>query len=361
MMKDRPLVGFGWGKSEEVFREQYKPARLEDAAAIQMNDYLMLGISAGTPALLCFVAYIWLSFCRLPGERRSSDEPQTSDLRLQTSAVGFAGAAVLLIGFWFDGGLFKLATGAVFWVLIELSRGSSQGNEVPTSRALVRPVRDSSRRLLPGNKWQIGLRWLAGILAGLAIGQTVLHLATPRLAISARTLAIAGKFLVPPREKKDFEFLATQPIWSDKLLGTLLGHVELANYNRELVNWKLADDVYRRFVLSPQIDPALDGDMNWRRPLWESFYPRIRKENNPEAAAAIVVRHLAERVTLRAGDEFQDSIAAIWQRQCTNERGFAAIYIAALRSAGVPARTSNSGQTEFWNGAEWKAAPRPPA
>jgi hypothetical protein len=29
---------------------------------------------------------------------------------------------VLLVGFWFDGGLFKLATGATFWVLLELGR-----------------------------------------------------------------------------------------------------------------------------------------------------------------------------------------------------------------------------------------------
>jgi hypothetical protein len=29
---------------------------------------------------------------------------------------------VLLVGFWFDGGLFKLATGATFWILLELGR-----------------------------------------------------------------------------------------------------------------------------------------------------------------------------------------------------------------------------------------------
>ena len=33
-----------------------------------------------------------------------------------------AGAAVLLVGFWFDGGLFKLATAAPFWILLELGR-----------------------------------------------------------------------------------------------------------------------------------------------------------------------------------------------------------------------------------------------
>ena len=38
-------------------------------------------------------------------------------------------------------------------------------------------------------------------------------------------------------------------------------------------------------VLSPEIDSAFDGDLNWRRELWENFYPRIRKENSAETAA----------------------------------------------------------------------------
>jgi hypothetical protein len=173
-------------------------------------------------------------------------------------------------------------------------------------------------------------------------------------------LSIARQFLVPPKAKKDFDFLAPKPIWSAKQLGALLDHAELANYNHELVNWKLADDVYRRFVLSPPIDSTLDGGMNWRRPLWESFHPRMRKESSLEAAE-IIVRHLRERVTLRSGDASPDSIGAIWQRHGTREEGFAAISIAALRSAGIPAHESTSGPAEFWSGAEWKAALRPPA
>jgi hypothetical protein len=33
---------------------------------------------------------------------------------------------VLLVGFWFDGGLFKLPTAATFWILLEL--GAAQRN-----------------------------------------------------------------------------------------------------------------------------------------------------------------------------------------------------------------------------------------
>jgi hypothetical protein len=37
-----------------------------------------------------------------------------------TKAACRAGALALLVVFWFDGGLFKLATASVFWILLEL-------------------------------------------------------------------------------------------------------------------------------------------------------------------------------------------------------------------------------------------------
>lgn len=139
----------------------------------------------------------------------------------------------------------------------------------------------------------------------------------------------------------------------------LLGHVELSNYNRELINWKLDDKTYREFVLSPVIDPASDGELNWRRPLWESFYPRIRKEQIIESAAEIVVRHLRERVTIAEGENFAIGVESIWLRQITNERGFETIYVAALRSAGIPARLNVQRRAEFFSEGKWRLAPRP--
>lgn len=206
---------------------------------------------------------------------------------------------------------------------------------------------------------EVGLRWLAAILGLLAVSTTAIHLLLPRREITSRTLAIAGRHLVSPKARQDFEFLKTNSTWSGKQLRTLLQHVELANYNRELINWKLDDEIYSQFVLSPEIAPDWDGDMHWRRSFWESFYPRIRKEHNPEAAAGIVVRHLRERVSVVADLDSPTTIAAIWRRQLTNERGFEAVYVAALRSAGVPARLNAQGAAESWNGVEWKPAPRP--
>jgi predicted esterase len=204
------------------------------------------------------------------------------------------------------------------------------------------------------------LRWVAAILALAALVQTALHLVPPRLAASGLSLEIARRYLVQPKEKDNLDFLASDPVWRDRKLSVLLDHVELASYNRALVAWRLDERIYRCFVLSPLIDPAFDGTLEWRRPLWESFYPRIRKEPTPEAAAEIAAQYLRERVTIAKGGAFPATIKQIWERQITDERGFEAIYVATLRSVGVPARLDARGRAEFWSGSSWRTAPRPP-
>ena len=439
MMWDKPLTGFGWGKAEEIYSKEYRAARLEESAAVQLNDYLMIGISAGVPALICLIAYLWLVLGRrqvgrgsplpaalvadtdgahgvtrptinfqpsTPKEAESRHltpalspfeaerESELSTIHSQLSTTAAAGVAVLLIGFWFDGGLFKLPTCVVFWVLLELCRrrGDEAHADEGRARHSVRAV-DMESGAQRTARLTIALRWLAGLFAVGAFGLTVLHLGTPQMAVSERTLNIARKFLVPSKEKIDFEYLAAKPIWSNTPLKTLLQHAHLANYNRTLVNWKLEDDLYREFVLSPVIQAGKHSKSNttesrhltpslspveaervsepstinpqpstthaWRRPPWEFFYPRIRKESSLEAAAEIVVRHLRERVTISEDGDYSVDIQSIWQRQITSVAGFERIYVAAMRSAGIPARLTTSGQAEFWNGAEWKPAPLP--
>ena len=343
MMRTRPVIGFGWGEAEAVYGKKYLPPKVIEGAAIQLNDFLMIGICAGVPALVCFSAYVFLGL----RERKAAGSEQSPAM------ICRAGTVVLLVGFCLDGGLFKLPVAALFWTLLELARVSPAGEGTEQT---VNAPRASNAEEVSAGKW---LRALAVILALAALGISAVQLITPHLSVSERTLAIARKHLIQSSERADFDFLAANPSWPGKRLKTLLAHVELANYNRRLVNWNLDDQSYRDFVLSPLIDPAFDGDMNWRRALWENFYPRIRKENDPLSAAEIVVRLLRERVTISNQIQQPQSIAEIWRKQITDAEGFERIYVAALRSIGIPSKMSALQQAEIFTNGQWLPAPRP--
>jgi hypothetical protein len=120
MLADKPWFGFGWNQPERVGGTLYRPAKVGEGMAIQLNDYLVLGATLGVPALGCFGMYLWLSLAR--PSPITNCKSQMAEWEWE-KPVCRAGAVVLLVGFWFDGGLFKLATGATFWILLEL--GSS--------------------------------------------------------------------------------------------------------------------------------------------------------------------------------------------------------------------------------------------
>jgi hypothetical protein len=216
----------------------------------------------------------------------------------------------------------------------------------------------SSEKLIL-SRGEIALRWLAVLLATWALAVTAIHLITPRFQVNDTTLAIARKSLVQSKEHADFEYLIAQPIWRGQRLKTLLEHTELAGYNRELINWQLDERMYCDFVLSPVITGDSGEQLNWRRPLWEEFYPRIRHEGSPEDAAKIIVRHLRERVTIATLPDLPHDVPTIWLRQLTDETGFETIYVATLRSVGVPARLNSQNQAELWDDTKWNTAPRP--
>jgi hypothetical protein len=161
MMAEKPWFGYGWNQPERIYNQFYRPSNVPEGAAIQLNDYFTLGTTLGIPALLCFIIYVGLALSP-KSKVQSPKSPPSSDFRLRpTSArqVGAArkaetsvtaecgghnaecletldiglgtldlaavcrsAAAVLVVGFWFDGGLFKLATAAPFWILLELGR-----------------------------------------------------------------------------------------------------------------------------------------------------------------------------------------------------------------------------------------------
>jgi energy-coupling factor transporter transmembrane protein EcfT len=174
MMCDHPF-GVGWNKAVGTYAKEYSPPE-GGAAAITTNDYLMLGTQLGLPGLVCFVAYVGLALKTEnrkqkaeiiqkaeSGKRKaeienrpdacvrscdaivaeseddaSSPSPAASQTALpifsrdggiaatlcneasQLRCACRAGALAMLVAFWFDGGLFKLATASVFWILLEL-------------------------------------------------------------------------------------------------------------------------------------------------------------------------------------------------------------------------------------------------
>jgi hypothetical protein len=162
MMWDHPL-GVGWNQAVSIYDKSYSPPE-GGAAALTMNSYLMLGTELGLPGLFCFVAYVGLCFRRSPHLTLPHPQPLSNPIRedsvsspagsgegkvsspgpaaSQTAPPVFsrdgglaitlcdeasqlrcacrAGALVFLVAFWFDGGLFTLATASVFWILLEL-------------------------------------------------------------------------------------------------------------------------------------------------------------------------------------------------------------------------------------------------
>lgn len=127
---EHPWLGADWNQPELLYEHYYLPPKLNESAAFQMNDYLMLGATLGIPALICFGMYIWLSLTRKLEVKSQKLEVEKLKIVDQKSEIQLdwpqttcrAGTIVLAVGFWFDGGLFKLATASTFWILLELGR-----------------------------------------------------------------------------------------------------------------------------------------------------------------------------------------------------------------------------------------------
>jgi O-antigen ligase len=133
---EHPCFGAGWNQPERLYRRYYFLPEVSGSAGIRLNDYLLLGATLGIPALFCFGMYIWLSLKQKSEVRSQKSEIGSQDLRSDLrppasdllSATCRAGAIVLLIGFWFDGGLLRLPTAATFWILLELGAATMQKN-----------------------------------------------------------------------------------------------------------------------------------------------------------------------------------------------------------------------------------------
>jgi hypothetical protein len=203
------------------------------------------------------------------------------------------------------------------------------------------------------------LESLAVVTATTALLITGIHLGLPRMSITTTTASLAETFLVQSRLKGDFEYLVANRACHGKRLGAILTHVELADLQRRQFYTDLDVLFFQEFILSPDIDDLPLNEVDWRRTLWENFYPRIRQESDPMKAAQIVVRFLRERVGIDPSYRYRVGVETIWTQQMTDEAGFERIYVAALRSVGIAARLNEQEKAELWTGKEWQAAPRP--
>ena len=126
--------------------------------------------------------------------------------------------------------------------------------------------------------FQAALRAMLFLLASCAVFFGLVHFALLRLPVSDFTLDVANEFLVPARCGRDFEFLVRSALCRGKRLGSLLDQVEL----------------------------------DWRRKLWEAFYPQVRHASEPDRAARIVVRVLRERVGVSPDYPYRVGVETIW-------------------------------------------------
>ncbi|HEV2695803.1 MAG TPA: O-antigen ligase family protein [Verrucomicrobiae bacterium] len=122
IIAEHPWFGVGWNGSEPLYEHYYLPSKLSESAAIEMNDFLLLGAALGMPAFFCLATYLWLSFKE--NAKLKIGNPEVAGANWLGGTCR-ASAIVLLVGFWFDGGLFQLPTAAVFWVLLELGGAQS--------------------------------------------------------------------------------------------------------------------------------------------------------------------------------------------------------------------------------------------
>ena len=203
------------------------------------------------------------------------------------------------------------------------------------------------------------LKTAATLLGSAALLVTAMHLIPPRLPVGGFTLEVAADLLVSARLQDDFALVTQQAVWRGKRLGALLDHVELADLQRKQFYPNLDASIFQTCVLSPNIDHLPLAELDWRRPLWEYFYPRVRGEHDPLAGAQTVVRCLRERVGISPDYPYRVGVETIWTQGMTDATGFERIYVAAMRSVGIAAQLGPQGQAEIWTGAAWQPAPKP--
>jgi hypothetical protein len=219
-------------------------------------------------------------------------------------------------------------------------------------------VRPRTRKLAPFTLGTAVITTAATFLATSAVAIILTCTILPRMPASPTAASLARDLLVRPGWAADFDFLTAQ-CGDRERLGTLLTHIGLARLQRKQFYREMDQSIYDDFVLSPRIDELPLQENNWRRPLWEHFYPLIRNDHDPSLAARVLVRALRQRVGIDSSYCSRVGVETIWTQGMTDTRGFQLIYVAVLRSVGIGARLDGSKRAELWDGQSWQPAPTP--
>jgi hypothetical protein len=121
VMARQPLTGCGWNSPLSIYEHGNKPIWLSESGAISLNDYLMVGMILGVPALGTLLLWVWLAW-HFP---LANAPPQPSAVYHPCMFLSHSALIPLLLACALDGGLFKLAVAVPYWALLELAEDST--------------------------------------------------------------------------------------------------------------------------------------------------------------------------------------------------------------------------------------------
>jgi peroxiredoxin len=166
---------------------------------------------------------------------------------------------------------------------------------------------------------------------------------------------------VPEEQKEDLLWLISTMSLVDGVESTkenLLEHVKYARSARESLPQEIPDDIYRSYVLSPQM-PNMHN-YQWRKDLYSLFIPVISEGGKPKNITDMALRMnvwIEENVKLVdvSSSRFitPANPAAVFKSRRATTSGPILATVAALRSVGIPARVKPQ-WVEFFDGIQWK-------
>jgi len=202
-----------------------------------------------------------------------------------------------------------------------------------------------------------GSLFISGLAASLAIGITAFHLLLLQFPVSVWSMTQAARFFIPEADREDFIHTCETANWRETRIGVAISNARLCAYNRQLVPWPVSPDMYRDFVLSPSITGNSHETFAWRRALWEHLHPAVKHLKQKDQVAAMIPQLMRQHLVITDEPSGNDDVGAILRTRITDQKGFAAICVAALRAAGVPARLNPEGRAEYYSTDSWRAVP----